>query len=259
MRRVVVLAAVLIGLGVVVAAVAGWVVPDRRAVLRWLVLLGLPLLVGVLGVLFVPLPSVLPAGDRRAALLAALLVGVDLSPIGAGFLLHQVTFTYGDQTLAAGRIAAIALGLPLVVALTIAGWERGLRERLFGGALAAGAPQWGALLSVGAGVALSTVAIVPGFEVMDRGYVLAAWGSAALREATAVRVWSVSGRTVSGLYRGLLAGFEGLVLADWASFWFPSANFVSSDPRFVWVRIAGPAAALAVALAWARRAPAEAR
>lgn len=189
-----------------------------------------------------------PAAGRRLTLLAAALVVLDLAPIGIGFLLHQVTFTYGDQTLAAGRILVMLFGLPAVIAVTIVGWERALRERVYGGAAQAGAPGTGAALSVVAGVALSIVAFAPGFEAMDRGFAIAACVTAILREATALRLFGAGGRLVSGLYRGTLAGIEGLVIADWASFWFPSANFVSSDGRFAWLRIAGPAAALL--LAW---------
>ncbi len=257
MKRVLLLALILVALGVGAAALAGEVGAASRGALRWLALLGLPLLVGLAGVLVVPRPrSPGPPGAPRSALLAAALVLLDLAPIGAGFLLHQVTFTYGDQTLAAGRLVAIAVGLPLVVAVTIAGWERGLRERLYGGALAAGSPLWGAVASVVAGVALSLVVFVPGFEAMDRAFAAAAGGTAILREATAVRLWRSGGRAVSGLYRGLLAGVEGLLLADWASFWFPVGNFVSSDEGFAWLRVAGPAAALACALVATRRSSA---
>jgi hypothetical protein len=254
-KRVVALALVLVGLGIGVAWLAGAVSAGNRVALRWLVLLGLPILVGVLGTALVPRPRLASrAFDRGLALLAGALVIVDLLPIGAGFLLHQVTFTYGDQTLAAGRILAVVVGLPALVVVTIAGWERGLRERLCGGATAAGAAGWGAVLSIGAGVALSLVAFAPGFEPMDRSFAAAACGTALLREATAVRLWRAGGRALSGLYRGALAGIEGVVIADWASFWFPSANFVSSDPLFAGLRLAGPALGLGCAWYFTRRA-----
>jgi hypothetical protein len=253
----VVLAVVLVALGIGVTGLAGSVGAVNRVALRWVVLLGLPILVGLLGAVLVPRPRLAPFSfDRRLALLAGALVVLDLLPIGAGFLLHQVTFTYGDQTLAAGRILAVVIGLPALVAVTIVGWERGLRERLCGGAAAAGAPGWGAVLSIGAGVALSLVAFAPGFEPMDRSFAAAACGTALLREATAVRLWRAGGRALSGLYRGVLAGIEGLVIADWASFWFPSANFVSSDPLFPWLRLAGPALGFLCAWSLARRASA---
>jgi hypothetical protein len=247
-KRVFALAVVLVALGVAVAALAGEVGVAGRGVVRWLALLGLPLLAGAAAVAIVPRPG-LPASapGRRLALLAGALVGLDLAPIGVGFLLHQVTFTYGDQTLAAGRILVMLFGLPAVIAVTIVGWERALRERVYGGAVQAGAPAWGALLSMLAGLALSLVAFAPGFEAVDRGFAVAAGATALLREATAVRLFGAGGRLVSGLYRGTLAGIEGLVIADWASFWFPSANFVSSDERFAWLRVAGPALALLVA------------
>lgn len=255
MKRVVVLALVLVALGIGVAWLAGAVGAANRVALRWLVLLGLPILVGLLGVALVPRPRLASLSfDRRLALLAGALVALDLLPIGAGFMLHQVTFTYGDQTLAAGRILAVLIGLPALVVVTIFGWERGLRERLCGGAAAAGAPGWGAVLSIGAGAALSLVAFAPGFEPMDRSFAAAACGTALLREATAVRLWRAGGRALSGLYRGVLAGIEGLVIADWASFWFPSANFVSSDPLFAWLRLAGPALGLGCAWYFTRRA-----
>jgi hypothetical protein len=254
-KRVVVLALVLVALGIGVAWLTGSVGAANRVALRWLVLLGLPILVGLLGVALVPRPNLaMLSFDRRLALLAGALVVVDLLPIGAGFLLHQVTFTYGDQTLAAGRILAVVIGLPALVAVTIVGWERGLRERLCGGAAASGAPSWGAVLSIGAGVALSLVAFAPGFEPMDRSFAAAACGTALVREATAVRLWRAGGRSLSGLYRGVLAGIEGLVIADWASFWFPSANFVSSDPVFTWLRVAGPAVGLLCAWGFVRPA-----
>jgi len=254
-KRVLALAWVLVVLGVGVAWLAGEVGAQGRVALRWLVLLGLPLLVGLAGILVVPLPPLPRASfDRKLAFLAGALVAVDLLPIGVGFLLHQVTFTFGDQTLAAGRLIAVLVGVPALVVVTVAGWERGLRERLCGGAIAAGRPAWGAPLAIAAGVALSLVAFAPGFEPMDRGFAWSAGGTALLREATAVRLWRSGGGFLSGLYRGALAGIEGVVIADWASFWFPSANFVSSDPRFAWLRLAGPALGLLCAWLFTRRA-----
>lgn len=248
MKRVSALAVVLVTLGIAVAALAGEVGVAGRGAMRWLALLGVPLLAGAAAVALVPRPRLsAPAPGRRLTLLAAALVVLDLAPIGIGFLLHQVTFTYGEQTLAASRILVMLFGLPAVIAVTIVGWERALRERIYGGAAAAGAPGWGAGLSVLAGAALSLVAFSPGFEPMDRGFAATAGVTALLREATAVRLFGAGGRLVSGLYRGTLAGIEGLVIADWASFCFPSANFVSSDERFAWLRVAGPALALLVA------------
>jgi hypothetical protein len=247
-KRVYALAVVLVTLGIAVAALAGAVGVAGRGALRWLALLGVPLLAGAAAVAIVPRPRLsAPASGRRLTLLAAGLVVLDLAPIGIGFLLHQVTFTYGDQTLAAGRIVVMLFGLPAVIAVTIVGWERALRERVYGGAAEAGAPGFGAALSIVAGTALSLVAFAPGFDAMDRRFAAAACVTAILREATALRLFGAGGRLVSGLYRGTLAGIEGLVIADWASFWFPSANFVSSDERFAWLRVAGPALALLVA------------
>lgn len=254
MKRVVTLAVIFIALGFGVAWLAGSVGAANRVALRWVVLLGLPILVGLLGVALVPGPRLASLSfDRRLAILAGALVALDLLPIGAGFLLHEVTFTYGDQTLAAARILAVMIGLPALVVVTIVGWERGLRERLCGGATAVGASGRGAILSIGAGVALSVVAFAPGFEPMDRSFAAAACGTALLREATAVRLWRAGGRALSGLYRGVLAGIEGLVIADWASFWFPSANFVSSDPLFAWLRLSGPVLGLGCAWYFTRR------
>ena len=259
MKRVVALALILIALGVGVAWLAGEIGAQGRVALRWLALLGLPLLVGLAGILIVPRPPLPQVSfDRKLALLAGALVAVDLLPIGVGFLLHQVTFTFGDQTLAAGRLVAVLVGVPALVLVTVAGWERGLRERLCGGAIAAGKVAWGAPLAIAAGVALSLVAFAPGFEPMDRAFAWSACGTALLREATAVRLWRAGGRFLSGLYRGALAGIEGVVIADWASFWFPSANFVSSDPRFAWLRLAGPALGLICALLLTRGAGREA-
>src|SRR5678816_2340164 len=98
--RVVTLAVIFIALGFGVAWLAGSVGAANRVALRWVVLLGLPILVGLLGVALVPGPRLASLSfDRRLAILAGALVALDLLPIGAGFLLHQVTFTYGDQTL----------------------------------------------------------------------------------------------------------------------------------------------------------------
>jgi hypothetical protein len=254
--RVGVLAAFYLGLGLALAA-AGEVGAAWRAPVRWAVLFGLPLLVGALGVACVR-RTVLrpPAPGRRTILLAALLVVLDLAPIGLGFLFHQLTFSYGDQGLAAGRLVAVLVGVPAVLTVTVWGWEKGLRERLAGGARAAGAAGWGSVLSVTSGVALSVVVFASGFEITDRSFAVAALGSALLRETTALRLYGAGGIVTSGLYRGLLAGIEGLLIADWASFWFPSATFVSSDPRFTWLRLAGSAAGLGVAWVLTRKSPA---
>ena len=254
MERLVALAALYVALGVGVAALAGEVPAAAQGALRWSVLFGLPLAVGMLGVALVRRPAAGAPLTPRLGLLAAGLVGLDLAPVGVGYLLHQVTFTFGDQTLEAGRFWAMLFGLPAVVAVTVFGWERGLRERLAGGAVVAGRRMTGAALSMLCGAALSLVAFAPGFEVMDGGFVVAAGGTALLREATALRLYGAGGLVGSGVYRGLLAGIEGLAIADWASFWFPAANFVSSEPAFVGLRLAGPATALVAAL-WLARGP----
>jgi hypothetical protein len=74
-----------------------------------------------------------------------------------------------------------------------------------------------------------------------------------LREATSLALFRGGGLLVAGAWRGTVFALEGFGLADWNSYLFPMANYVWSDPRMPWLRLAGTATALAVVLAAARR------
>jgi hypothetical protein len=249
----------LVALACAATASVGAAAPAARSPLRWALLLVLPLLVGALATLLAPpphsprFPAAVPMPTFRHAPLLVALVLIDFAPLGVGALTGQVTFSAAAGELGAARLAALLVGLPAVVGAMTLGWEWGLRQRLYAPTAAAGAPATALLLSIGAGVALSLPAIAPGFVVPELPFALAALAGAALREATAVRLFRRAGILLSGAYRGALAGLEGLVIADWSSLWYPSVLYVSSDPAFYLLRAAGPFAALAVAALWCRR------
>ena len=194
-------------------------------------------------------------GGRRAApwallrlapwLLAA--VAADFSFLGAGHLLGWVTFTFGDQGFSGHPARTLLWSLPLCLLVAILGWEWTLRGTLLT-AWAEGIPRPVAvLLSSASGVLLTAPLIVPGLEVPDPHYVLAAFLTTACREISFALIFlSGAGLVAAGLYRGLLLYLDAFVINDWYSVHFPAANFTTSEPAFYLLR--SMSAVLAAAL-----------
>lgn len=168
-------------------------------------------------------------------LLAA--VVADFSFLGAGHLLGWVTFTFGDQGFSGHPARTLLWGLPLCLLIAILGWEWTLRGTLLT-AWAEGMPRpFAVLLSTVSGVLLAAPLIVPGLEVPDPHYVLAAFLTAACREVSFALVFlSGAGLVAAGLYRGLLLYLDAFAINDWYSVHFPAANFTSSEPAFYLLR-----------------------
>lgn len=176
----------------------------------------------------------------------AVAIGLDLAPIGAGFLLDWLTFTYGDQTLAATRARTALWALPLLVVVGIRFWEGTLRGALYEGAKANLGGRAAFALSLGAGVLLALPALAPGFVPLETPFFAAGVATALCRESVTLLLYRDAGLVAAGLYRGLLAYVDGYGIHDWSSPLFPSANYVTSTDQFYLLRVAGPLAALAL-------------
>ena len=180
-------------------------------------------------------------------------LALDLAPIGIGYALDWLTFTYGDQALAAGRVTTALWALPLLVLVAIRFSEGTLRDALHGHArpLFGEGAAW--LLSAIPGALLVLPLVAPGGALLETPYVAAVGLGAVARELSAIALYRRSGIIASGIHRGVLAYFEGYALGDWASPLFPSANYVSSTDAFYALRAAGPLAAAALLLVALRR------
>ena len=176
---------------------------------------------------------------------------VDYGAIGAGYLAGWTTFTGGER-LEVLKILALAVAVPVSIGAATLGWEWGLRARLWA-SRATRDPRGAAVASVVCGAALAVPAILPGFAIPDRDYALAALATAVLREGTSLAFFRAGGLLVAGAYRGTLFALEQFALGDRFGFPFPLALSVASDPRFYPLRAAGPAVALALVVALARR------
>ncbi len=246
------LAVIYVVLGVGLAAVLN--TPPRSAVGRDLLLFGVPLLVVIAALI------VLGAGlwrgtgrqERRAwprlLLLAGAVMACDLAPIGIGYAVGWVTFTWGDQRLEAAKLW-LPLWLPLCIAVGIWGWELGLRHGLYRAWSAKGAPARAAAASVAAGLALALVFIIPGLAVPDPVFTGAALATVGAREVVFLLFYRGAGLLAAGALRGFLVFVDAFAINDWYSAYFPTANYVSSEPLFYLLRAGGPLAAVAIA-AW---------
>jgi hypothetical protein len=262
MARVRSLAFALAALALVAVAAAGAVPPG----LRWPARLGLlflvPFAAGVIATLLLPRSSrrlgssARVLGTARYSGLVALAILLELAAIGLAYALDWVTFTYGEQTLEAWKLLVLPLALPFTLAAATLGTEWALHARLWEVAARESSPEAASFLAVGLGAALALPAITPGFALAEPAYVGASLAVALAREATALRLFRSAGLFVAGAYRGVLVAIEGFGLADWSSFWFPMANYVSSAPAFYSLRVLGAAAALALVVAATRRRPA---
>jgi hypothetical protein len=259
MRRVRQLAFVLVALGLAATAAAGAAPPTWRWPARFALLFGLPLAASVAASLLLPRErgregsSARVAGTGRLHALIAAAILIDLAPIGIGYLLGWTTFTFGEQALEARKLLAVPLALPFTIAAATLGTEWALRARLYEVGLRAGHAADAARLSVVAGTALALPFVAPGFEAASVGVLLSWLAITILREATSVVLFRAGGLLPVGAWRGSLVAIEAFGLADWSLFHFPMANYVSSEPAFDALRVAGPAAALALVALAARR------
>ena len=178
-----------------------------------------------------------PWGALRMAPWLLLAVLADFSFLGAGHLLGWVTFTFGDQGFSGHPGRTMAWSLPLCLVVATLGYEWTLRGTLLA-AWAERIPRPLALfLSTASGVLLASPLIVPGLQVPDPHYVLAAFLTAAFREISfALIVLSGAGLVAAGLYHGLILCLDAFVINDWYSVHFPAANFTSSEPAFYLLR-----------------------
>jgi hypothetical protein len=245
------LAAAYLVLGIGLAAVL--TAPPRGAWGRDLLLFGVPVLVS--GAAFALLGSGLRRTDRppgrswpRLVAIGGAALLCDLAPIGIGYALGWVTFTWGDQRLEATKLW-LPLWLPLCVAAGIWGWELGLRRGLYRAWVARGSAWVAGGVSALAGLALALVFILPGFEVPDPAFASAALATVGAREVLFVLFYRASGLLAAGFLRGFLVFVDAFVINDWYSAFFPMANYVSSEPLFYLLRASGPLAGVAIA-AW---------
>jgi len=216
----------------------------RTAAYRQVITWGLALDVALLARLLL---GKLPPGSWRwrsdAAAVVPWSVGwlsLDLGTIGAGYLLGWATFTYGDQTLEAGKLWLPLWALPLAVGAGLLA-ERGLRAGLWRTLAAGGAPVWAGLLSAAAGMTLAMPAVVPRWQIADPAYVAAAVVVAAAREAALIEVYRRGGLLPAGGLRGILLFVDAFAVNDWYAAWFPAAQYVSSEPAFYGLRALGAA------------------
>lgn len=254
------LAVALVALGAFATFAAGAASPALRWPSRLALLFALPFLASVVATLLVrPEPGVLGksariAGTARFHLRIAAVVAIDMAAVGVGYAAGWITFTFGERLLEAHKLLAVPLALPFTIAAATLGTEWALHARLFDPLSRAGRGGEGALLAIAAGVALALPAIVPGFVVTDGAFVVGALALAALREATALLLFRAGGLFVAGAYRGTLMAIEAFGLGDWSSYWFPMANYVTSEPRFYLLRVGCGALALLLLIAFEQRA-----
>lgn len=258
MRRVRLLALVLLVLAAVATLGAGAAPPALGWPARLAVVFALPFAAGVVASLLLPRSpkrvgrSVKVRGTSRFHLLILGAIGLDLAAIGAGYALGWATFTFGDQTLEAWKRFAVPLALPFTLAVATLGSEWALHARLWNVGRRQGRPAEAAWWALACGVALALPAIAPGFRRLDDPYLAAALVTVLAREATALLLFRAGGLFVAGAYRGTLLAIDAFGLYDWYGFYFPLANFVTSEPLFYLLRAAGPLAALALVAAVAR-------
>jgi hypothetical protein len=258
MRRVRLLALALVALAAAATLGAGWAPPALRWPARLALVFALPFVAGVVASLLLPRSprrlgqSVKVRGTSRFHLLILAAVALDLAAIGVGYALGWVTFTFGDQTLEAWKRLAVPLALPFTIAVATMGSEWALHARLWGVGVRQGRPREATFWALVVGVALALPAIAPAFEALDDRFAAAALATALLREATALALFRAGGLFVAGAYRGTLVAIDAFGLYDWYGFFFPLANYVSSEPAFYLLRVAGPAAALLLVAATIR-------
>jgi hypothetical protein len=178
---------------------------------------------------------------------------LDQSFMGIAHLLGWVTFTYGDQNLAAHPLKTVLLGLPACLLLGTLGTERALRSGILDGAAKTWGMPVGAALSMAVGLSLAIPALVAAGEFSDPGFVVASLGVALAREIGFVLIYlRGGGLPLAGLGRAILMFFEGRIITDVESLFLPLAQYTTSEPRFYLLRAATSAAALLL-VAWGCR------
>ena len=184
----------------------------------------------------------LPPGPRwtRLLLWIGVAVAVDLAPIGIGHRLGWVTFTYGDQQLAASRATTALWALPLLIVLAIRFYERTLRGQLYRGAEESWGRRAAWTLTLLCGTALALPTIAPGFAWSSPAFVAAALVTALAREIGCTVLYRASGLAAAGLLRGVFTFVDFFLIADWLAPVFPSANYVTSGESFYLLRAASP-------------------
>jgi hypothetical protein len=260
--------ALLIGLPLLAAALLLSLDPVRSAIghgrLPAVVLWGLP----ALALLLSFAGPALPARDaRRVASASAPFLSpalrilpwmagafvLDQGFMGIAHLLGWVTFTYGDQNLAAHPLKTVLIGLPACLLLGSLGIERALRSGILDGAAKTWGLPAGAALSMAAGLSLAIPALVGAGEFSDPGFVAAGLTVALVREVGLVLIYlRGGGLPLAGLGRGFLMFFEGRIITDVESLFLPLAQYTTSEPRFYLLRVATAVAALLL-VAWGCR------
>jgi hypothetical protein len=184
---------------------------------------------------------------------------LDQGFMGIAHLLGWVTFTYGDQNLAAHPLKTVLIGLPACLLLGTLGIERALRSGVLDGAAKTWGLPVGVALSVAAGLSLSLPALVGAGEFSDPGFVAAGITVALVREAGLVLIYlRGGGLPLAGFGRGFLMFFEGRIITDVESLFLPLAQYTTSEPRFYLLRIATAVAALLLVVWGCRRRNAQA-
>ncbi|HYV19919.1 MAG TPA: hypothetical protein VFC25_12915 [Verrucomicrobiae bacterium] len=184
---------------------------------------------------------------------------LDQSFIGIAHVLGWVSFTYGDQNLAAHPLKTVLLGVPACLLLGSLGTERALRSGVLDGAARRWGLRAGVTLSVAAGLALAVPALVGAGEFGDPAFVTASLAVALVREIGLVLIYlRGGGLPLAGLGRGLLMFFEGRIITDVESLFLPLAQYTTSEPRFYLLRAATAAAALLLVVWGCRRGVASA-
>ena len=258
-RRARRLAALLVALALAATWACGLISTALQWPARLALLFALPFAASIAATLLLPREprregaSARIAGTARLHFVVAAAIALDLGAIGVGYGLGWATLTYGDQSLHAHKLLAVPLALPFTLAAATLGTEWALHARLWEALARAGRRSEASVLAVFAGVALSLPALVPGFRIDEPAFVAGGIALALLREATALALFRTGGLFVAGAWRGTLVALEAFGLGDWNSFYFPMANYVTSEPLFYLLRVAGGAAALAAVLALTRR------
>ncbi len=231
--RAILLALSLALLGLAFPALAGAAGFDRPDLYRLALYLGLPSTIGLFAwIAGARRPSKAGGQARRIALLGLATFAFAQSSIYLAHRLGWLTFTYGDQAVWGSPLRAVAWALPTALVLGIFGTELGLRVGVFDPLAASGKPRWAFALAVLTGVALTWPALAPGGSPPDRDFALAGLAVAFARETVLMRIYQRAGLWLSGLARGFVAFFEAYAINDWASPFFPAANYTSSEPRF---------------------------
>jgi hypothetical protein len=179
---------------------------------------------------------------------------LDQSFIGLSHLLGWVSFTYGDQNLAAHPLKTVLIGVPACLLLGSVGTERALRSGVLDGAARKWGMPVGAALSVAAGLLLTVPALVGAGEFGNPAFVAAGLTVALMREVGFVLIYlRGGGLPLAGLGRGILMFFEGRIITDVESLFLPLAQYTTSEPRFYLLRAATAAAALLLVVWGCRR------